>query len=568
MIRPGVYQETPVILRPVYMVGLSDAPEDRPILAGLSIRVVNHDGPLQDCEFRGFAVLAQVTIVSDYGGYSIIFVDCELRDGAVDQSKFGDTLNFTLARCVLAGSTAVRARLWAHVDTCEVSGRLNITGESAGVVVRGSTFVGNGTGYAIAVGAAGIYVSDNRIRGYRGGISVTGSEAAEVYDNIVEDCETGIYAAQIHVWVARNVVRRCQTGIDAYSYGGVSVLQNIVSDIVNEGVFARESGLDIRDNIVMRCGGNGMGFYGAGTVSGNTIAFSGRSGMIAYNYDQLGIYIRRNIAYRNALYGIQWWELRISAFETCNNWFENQAGAVFGRPLTSGDLSVDPLFCDPDSGDFHLDSASPLADWAGCGQIGALGVNCGPTATLVQRFAAGWAEDGVRVVWEVAEGGTASEIWLERSEAAEGAGWVRPATERSFENRAVVELDRSAELGREYWYRLVAREGGDDTVIGAPIMVEGQALLASRLVGVGPNPGSGPVRIGFTLMHAAQVEVDIFDVQGRLVASPGRGSWPAGAHELVWDGRARNGELAPAGMYVVQYAHPGGQDRRAIVRVR
>jgi len=104
-------------------------------------------------------------------------------------------------------------------------------------------------------------------------------------------------------------------------------------------------------------------------------------------------------------------------------------------------------------------------------------------------------------------------------------------------------------------------------VIGGPIAVEGETHHEFRLTEVGPNPSDGPVRIGFSLEHAAAVEIDVFDVQGRKVASPGRGVWPAGINEVGWDGWT-NGERAPAGLYLVRYLYPGGQDRRAIVRVR
>jgi hypothetical protein len=190
------------------------------------------------------------------------------------------------------------------------------------------------------------------------------------------------------------------------------------------------------------------------------------------------------------------------------------------------------------------------------------------TATLVQRFTASRVSAGIRVVWEVAEGATAFEIWLERSETSSAQAWVRLSTERSFENRAVAELDQSAVADRAYWYRLVALEGSNATVIGAPIFVEPQARLDSRLMEIGPNPGSGPVRIAFALKHAGAIEVDVYDLQGRKIASPGRGVWPAGTNEVVWDGRTRNGQSAPAGMYVVRYLYPGGQDRRGIVRIR
>src|SRR5437867_1732127 len=150
----------------------------------------------------------------------------------------------------------------------------------------------------------------------------------------------------------------------------------------------------------------------------------------------------------------------------------------------------------------------------------------------------------------------------------EGPAWIRPLTERSVEGLAVVELDRSAASDVRYWYRLVALEGDHAVVIGPPIVVEGEAHPEFRLLEVGPNPGSGPVRIGFALKQAAAIEIDVFDVQGRRVAPLVRGVWAAGTQVVEWDGRTRNGEAAPAGLYLLRYSYPGGQDRRAIVRMR
>jgi hypothetical protein len=68
--------------------------------------------------------------------------------------------------------------------------------------------------------------------------------------------------------------------------------------------------------------------------------------------------------------------------------------------------------------------------------------------------------------------------------------------------------------------------------------------------------------------HAGSIEIDVFDVQGRRVASPARGLWPAGMHAVEWNGLTHDGETAPSGLYFLRYTYPGGQDRRAIVRTR
>ena len=98
--------------------------------------------------------------------------------------------------------------------------------------------------------------------------------------------------------------------------------------------------------------------------------------------------------------------------------------------------------------------------------------------------------------------------------------------------------------------------------------IKAQLPLEFRLAQVGPSPGSGPVKIAFSLGHPAAVEINVFDIQGRKMASLARGLWPSGTHQVEWNGRMQSGELAAAGVYDVQYLYPGGQDHRAVVRVQ
>jgi len=55
------------------------------------------------------------------------------------------------------------------------------------------------------------------------------------------------------------------------------------------------------------------------------------------------------------------------------------------QPDLGGNFSLDPLFCDPENGDYKLDCNSPCLpgnhpDGVDCGLIGALGQGCGATA--------------------------------------------------------------------------------------------------------------------------------------------------------------------------------------------
>jgi len=79
---------------------------------------------------------------------------------------------------------------------------------------------------------------------------------------------------------------------------------------------------------------------------------------------------------------------------------------------------------------------------------------------------------------------------------------------------------------------------------------------------VRPSPSTGPVTIEYELARDAAIQVDILDVQGRLVASPAHGPQGAGRHGVVWPG------MVHGGFYLVRYRYPGGEDRRRLVLTR
>jgi hypothetical protein len=80
------------------------------------------------------------------------------------------------------------------------------------------------------------------------------------------------------------------------------------------------------------------------------------------------------------------------ALLTCCDLYGNSggdwSGCVAAQAEENGNFGLDPRFCDPEGGDFHLHADSPCAPEvaADCGLIGALGVACGPTGTLVDSW--------------------------------------------------------------------------------------------------------------------------------------------------------------------------------------
>src|SRR5439155_2315839 len=207
---------------------------------------------------------------------------------------------------------------------------------------------------------------------------------------------------------------------------------------------------------------------------------------------------------------------------------------------------------------------SPLLNAPGCGLIGALGQGCDTvtTAVLVTLFTAEREPGGVRVRCQLSDPTRFVEIWVERGDAVAGP-WTRIATELTTDGDVSVAVDRSALAAREYWYRIAARTGDAVTVLSDAVRVEASLARRFEVTGVTPNPGSGPVRIGFTLAREASVQIDVFDLQGRHVASLAHGTLAAGAHVVEWSGRS----MAP-GIYLLDYRYPGGHQIREFVRLR
>ncbi len=68
-----------------------------------------------------------------------------------------------------------------------------------------------------------------------------------------------------------------------------------------------------------------------------------------------------------------------------------------------------------------------------------------------------------------------------------------------------------------------------------------------------PNPFNQETEIPFDLAKGSEVELQIFDLQGRLVRTLARVDYSEGAHNVNWDGRDDNGLIVPSGLYVYRF---------------
>lgn len=72
----------------------------------------------------------------------------------------------------------------------------------------------------------------------------------------------------------------------------------------------------------------------------------------------------------------------------------------------------------------------------------------------------------------------------------------------------------------------------------------------SRLSAAFPNPFNPSTSLGMEVYETAKVNINVFDLQGRMVKSLFSGEYLPGRYEIYWDGKYSSGEDAPAGVYI------------------
>ena len=95
-----------------------------------------------------------------------------------------------------------------------------------------------------------------------------------------------------------------------------------------------------------------------------------------------------------------------------------------------------------------------------------------------------------------------------------------------------------------------------------------QNLSGTRLVGNFPNPFNPSTTFRFSLAHEGEAELTVIDARGHLVRELVNGVYPAGDHDITWDGRDSLGRPVPSGVYFYRLRAAGLQYTRAATLVK
>ncbi len=160
--------------------------------------------------------------------------------------------------------------------------------------------------------------------------------------------------------------------------------------------------------------------------------------------------------------------------------------------------------------------------------------------------------DGVHLAWETRPGPDAGIRYrLERRDSG-GDAW-QPIT-GDLRESTYLDPDGSAGAG----YRLTAVNGLDE-----PYVLAAETPRPRVLLGASPLPlTAGTLRVRFAAFGldagGELVDLGLYDVRGRRLASLAHGTFGAGDHEVVWDGRDDRGRRVAAGVYVLRLTRTDG----------
>ncbi|MFH1680237.1 MAG: FG-GAP-like repeat-containing protein [Candidatus Eisenbacteria bacterium] len=91
---------------------------------------------------------------------------------------------------------------------------------------------------------------------------------------------------------------------------------------------------------------------------------------------------------------------------------------------------------------------------------------------------------------------------------------------------------------------------------------------AYRLLPNVPNPFNPATRIFFEAPEGGRVNVSVYDVSGRIVTVLADGFYPAGRHDVAWDGTDAAGEGVPSGVYFARMTGNGFEAVRKLLLLR
>lgn len=179
------------------------------------------------------------------------------------------------------------------------------------------------------------------------------------------------------------------------------------------------------------------------------------------------------------------------------------------------------------------------------------------TPVLASILSANARAHAVELAWSLSQ--PAASVTIERREADQP--WSAIGAAASDGSGRLGFVDRSAEPGHRYAYRLAIPDADGITTRTGEAWVDVPLGPAIELAGFAPNPARGEPRLVFSLASGAPARLELLDVTGRRVLAREVGGLGEGRHTLSLAGI----RMAP-GIYVARLTTAGAVlSRRAVL---
>ncbi|MFC2075457.1 fibronectin type III domain-containing protein [candidate division KSB1 bacterium] len=176
-----------------------------------------------------------------------------------------------------------------------------------------------------------------------------------------------------------------------------------------------------------------------------------------------------------------------------------------------------------------------------------------PSAIELAEFTATASEAGATVKWAVVEEEDLRGFRLLRSESEDGVYRAILPKNRQIPSgrRNYKYVDRTAEVGKTYYYKLEALSLNGDATSFGPLAVDMVSVLPRQyaLSQNYPNPFNPETNIQYALPADGMVELTVYDIMGHQVRKLVEERKEAGYHQVRWDGRDDHGGDVPSGIY-------------------
>jgi len=354
-------------------------------------------GGNRDIEYRG----KDVTVRSQGGTPEACVIDCEGSETDPHRGfhfRHGEQAESVLSGVTVTGGWAAYPSLGGAVR-CEDGSSPAIescvfSGNSGSAVccemgtflaVTGCVFSGNQGAYGGAIYADRCALTIDRCRfaeneaaSEGGAIFAYGTLAKIMHSEFVGNTSHAAAAASFHDQSEACVIECLFEGNASSSSGGALTFwisgPNLVDRCTFVGNTAAHQGAALWSEKISFTFVRNCTFWGNaspdGTVLAGHQALTMENSIVAFSTQGPGVVSHEDYA----------------ALECCDvfgNAGGDWVGAIADQYGVKGNISRDPLFCDPADGDFHIDAASPCAPFSPgnpeCDLVGAWPVGCGPT---------------------------------------------------------------------------------------------------------------------------------------------------------------------------------------------